>query len=62
MNKHINLVESMKELLKEVEDKRLNPKIIIAKAVQLGMNYQEQKIKEGLNIVFSTLHNKNIKE
>ena len=52
----------MKELLKEVEDKKLNPKIIIAKAVQLGMNYQEQKIKEGLNIVFSTLHNKNIKE
>ena len=62
MNKHINLVESMKELLKEVEDKKLDPKIIIAKAVQLGMNYQEQKIKEGLNIVFSTLHNKNIKE
>ena len=62
MNKHINLAESMKELLKEVEDKKLNPKIIIAKAVQLGMNYQEQKIKEGLNIVFSTLHNKNIKE
>ena len=62
MNKHINLVESMKELLKEVEDKKLNPKIIIAKAVQLGMNYQEQKIKEGLNIVFSTLHNKNINE
>ena len=62
MNKHINLVESMKELLKEVEDKKLNPKIIIAKAIQLGMNYQEQKIKEGLNIVFSTLHNKNIKE
>ena len=62
MNKHINLVESMKELLKEAEDKKLNPKIIIAKAVQLGMNYQEQKIKEGLNIVFSTLHNKNIKE
>ena len=62
MNKHINLVESMKELLKEVEDKKLNPKIIIAKAVQLGMNSQEQKIKEGLNIVFSTLHNKNIKE
>ena len=53
---------SGKELLKEVEDKKLNPKIIIAKAVQLGMNYQEQKIKEGLNIVFSTLHNKNIKE
>ena len=62
MNKHINLIESMKELLKEVEDKKLNPKIIIAKAVQLGMNYQEQKIKEGLNIVFSTLHDKNIKE
>ena len=62
MNKHTNLVESMKELLKEVEDKKLNPKIIIAKAVQLGMNYQEQKIKESLNIVFSTLHNKNIKE
>ena len=62
MNKHINLAESMKELLKEVEEKKLNPKIIIAKAVQLGMNYQEQKIKEGLNIVFSTLHNKNIKE
>ncbi len=32
-------------------------KQIIAKAVQLGMKYQEDKIKEGINIVFSELHN-----
>lgn len=27
----------------------------IAKAVQLGMNYQTQKIKEGIDIVFKEL-------
>ncbi len=31
---------------------------IIAKAVQLGMDYQEQKIKEGIDIVFKALHEK----
>ena len=33
-------------------------KTIIAKAVNLGMKYQEEKIKEGINIVFEELHNK----
>lgn len=28
----------------------------IAKAVQLGMQYQEEKIKSGINIVFQELH------
>lgn len=32
-------------------------KQIIAKAVQLGMTYQEDKIKDGINIVFKELHN-----
>ena len=31
---------------------------MIAKAVNLGMKYQEEKIKEGINIVFEELHNK----
>lgn len=32
------------------------PQIIIAKAVQLGMKYQEEKIKYGINIVFNNLN------
>lgn len=38
-----------------------NFKQIIAKAVQLGMKYQEDVIKEGIDIIFKELHNKNIK-
>ena len=29
---------------------------LIATAVQLGMNYQEEKIRDGINIVFDELH------
>ena len=39
-------------------DNKVTDKEIIAKSVQLGMQYQEEKIKEGINIVFSELHNK----
>ena len=39
-------------------DNKVTDKAIIAKSVQLGMQYQEEKIKEGINIVFSELHNK----
>lgn len=35
-------------------------KIIIGKAVSLGMKYQEEKIKSGIDIVFDELHKKNI--
>lgn len=31
-------------------------KIILGKAVQLGMKYQEQKIKQGIQIVFNELN------
>lgn len=37
-----------------------NIKRAIAKAVNLGMLYQETKIKQGIDIVFNELHNKNI--
>ena len=37
-----------------------NIKKAIAKAVSLGMMYQETKIKQGIDIVFNELHNKNI--
>ena len=46
----------MQFLLSESEKKKLSVKQIIAKSVQLGMDYQEQKIKSGINIVFDSLH------
>ena len=52
----------MQFLLSESEKKKLSVKQIIAKAVQLGMDYQEQKIKNGISIVFSALNDKNITE
>ena len=52
----------MQFLLSESEKKKLSVKQIIAKAVQLGMDYQEQKIKNGISIVFSAFHDKNITE
>ena len=36
-------------------DKKID-KIVLAKAAQLGMKYQEEKIKKGINIVFEELH------
>lgn len=56
------LNSSMNKLLDELsksDNKKLD-KLIIAKAVQLGMQYQEEMIKEGINIVFNSLHDKNI--
>ena len=49
---------AMHALLDELEksqDKATDGKII-AKAVNLGMQYQEAKIKSGINIVFNELH------
>lgn len=51
----------MQFLLNESEKKKLSVKQIIAKAVQLGMDYQEYMIKNGINIVFDSLHTKNTK-
>ena len=53
-----DLQEQMNILVNECENKPENFRTIIAKAVQLGMNFQEQKIKEGINIVFNSLHMK----
>ena len=39
-----------------VSNSEVHERQIIAKAVQLGMKYQEAKIKEGINIVFEELH------
>ena len=58
--KQLNI--SLNQLFEELQnskDKKTN-KLIIAKAVQLGMQYQEEMIKEGINIVFNSLHDKNI--
>lgn len=56
-----SLSQSMQSLLEETKKKDANMKQIIAKAVQLGMNYQENLIKNGIDIVFKSLHtNKNI--
>jgi hypothetical protein len=45
---------------KECFTEKRNFRKIIAKAVNLGMMYQETKIKQGIDIVFNELHNKNI--
>ena len=58
-----DLKQAMNKLYIELNksDNKQNDKLVIAKAVQLGMQYQEEKIKEGINIVFNTLHDRNIK-
>lgn len=50
------LKEGMEICYKECFTEKRNFKKIIAKAVQLGMKYQEEKIKEGINIVFNELN------
>ena len=57
------LKDGMTQLIKElhnpiVSNTEVHERQVIAKAVQLGMKYQEDKIKEGINIVFEEL-NKN---
>lgn len=54
------LKERMEVCYKECFTEKRNFKKIIAKAVQLGMQYREEMIKEGINIVFNSLHDKNI--
>lgn len=46
----------MTYLEKECHNAGPDYKKIIAKAVSLGMKYQEEKIKKGINIVFEELH------
>ena len=52
-----NSMHALFDELKKSNDEKID-KTIIAKAVNLGMKYQEEKIKEGINIVFEELHNK----
>ena len=52
-----NTMHVLFDELKKSNDEKID-KTIIAKAVNLGMKYQEEKIKEGINIVFEELHNK----
>lgn len=59
------LQKRMTQLMNElhnpiVSNTPANEKQIIAKAVQLGMQYREEMIKEGINIVFNSLYDKNI--
>lgn len=49
-----NMAVLYNELTKSTTDKE--DKVIIAKAVSLGMKYQEEKIKQGIGIVFNELN------
>lgn len=40
----------------ELQSGKSNPKLVLVKAVTAGMKYQENKIKEGINIVFENLN------
>lgn len=56
-NKDSGLQKAMSELFEELSnsgDKKTD-RLIIAKAVQLGMKYLEEKIKKGIQIVFDEL-------
>lgn len=52
------LKNNMEALYKSCSNKSMNLRSVIASAVQLGMNYQEEKIKLGIDIVFKELHKK----
>jgi hypothetical protein len=52
------LKQYMDGLYKSCSNKSMNLKNVIANAVQLGMRYQEEKIKSGIDIVFNELHKK----
>lgn len=51
------LKESLTKIYNECKSKK-DVKIALAKAVQLGMNYQEELIKAGIDTVFEELHKK----
>ena len=48
----------MNGMLAACKENNTNFRSIIASAVQLGMKYQEEKIKEGIDIVFGELNKK----
>lgn len=50
------LKEMMRSLYIQLKSKDSDPKLILAKAVSLGMKYQEEKIKNGINVVFENLN------
>ena len=52
------LTDSMNVLYAQLlrSENKKEDKKIIAEAVQLGMKYQEERIKDGINIVFSELN------
>lgn len=55
------LKDAMNSLVTEfhnsiVSNTPVNERQVIAKAVQLGMKYQEEKIKSGIDIVFNSLN------
>lgn len=52
------LTKYMDGLYEGTKTKNANIRAIIASAVQLGMKYQEDKIKAGIDIVFNELHKK----
>lgn len=52
--------ENLKVILNLLYSQAIQPdaniKLVIAKAVSVGMKYQEEKIKEGINKVFENLN------
>lgn len=50
------LKEIMRSLYIQLKSNDSDPKLILAKAVSLGMKYQEEKIKNGISVVFENLN------
>jgi transcription termination factor NusB len=50
------LKQKLNELVEIAYNQNVNIKVIIGKAVSLGMKYQEDKIKEQINILFKNLN------
>lgn len=50
------LKEIMRSLYIQLKSSDTDPKLILAKAVSLGMKYQEEKIKNGISVVFENLN------
>lgn len=55
----INIKKEMNKLLQKCYEEEKDYKKIIAAAVSLGMKYQEDKIKDGINIVFEEINKRN---
>lgn len=50
------LKEIMRSLYIQLKSNDSDPKLILAKVVSLGMKYQEEKIKNGISVVFENLN------